>query len=301
MGKAIEAYEKGARWSLSRWGRVSPGAERAAGVALALGLPLTTYATVRQFLRRLPRPLRPLAELWLVSTAIAGRDLGEHAHRVERALADSLVDGRRQVSYIVGRDTEALDEGQVVRATVETVAENTSDGLVAPLAYAFAGGAPLALGYKAVSTLDSMVGYRNDRYLHFGWASARLDDAANLLPARLTALLATLAAGRGPATVRRWWQDRRLHASPNAGLVEAAFAQALRLQLGGGAIYGGRYVEREPLGAEFPSPGRGDIARAVSLSENVGLMALGAGVACLMLGAGLARGDDPKSERRGRP
>jgi len=176
---------------------------------------------------------------------------------------------------IVGRDTAELDEADIVRATVETVAENTSDGVVAPLVFGAVGGAPLALGFKAVSTLDSMVGYKNDRYRYFGWASARLDDAANLIPARLTAVLATVAGLGGPRQVRRWLQDRVLHESPNAGLVEAAFAQALRVRLGGPARYGGRMVERPSVAAEFAAPERADIARVVALSDRVGYLALG--------------------------
>jgi adenosylcobinamide-phosphate synthase len=142
-----------------------------------------------------------------------------------------------------------------------------------------------------------MVGYRNERYRYFGWASARLDDAANLLPARLTALLAILAGRRGPAAVSRCWQDRSLHASPNAGLVEAAFAQALRLKLGGGAVYGGSYVQRQPVGAEFPPPERRDIGRAMALSDRVGTLAVLSGLSILALRA--SRNGAEPSPRRG--
>ena len=141
------------------------------------------------------------------------------------------------------------------------------------------GGAPVALAYKAVSTLDSMVGYKNERYRDFGWASARLDDLLNLVPARLTAVLATVAGGRGLGAARRWWQDRTLHESPNAGLVEASFAQALRVRLGGPARYGDRLVDREYVGREFAPAEREDIERVIALSARVGELALAVGLA----------------------
>jgi adenosylcobinamide-phosphate synthase len=270
MGNAIAAYEAGARRAIG-----GPAQERLAGVVLAVALPLGVTLGTWRLLRALPTVLRVPAEIWLLSTALASRDLGQAATRVERGLERSLEDGRREVSMIVGRDTAEMDEADIVRATVETVAENTSDGVVAPLVFAAVGGAPLALGFKAVSTLDSMVGYKNERYRYFGWASARLDDAANLLPARLTAALATVAGRGGLRQVRRWLDDRVYHESPNAGLVEAAFAQALEVRLGGPARYGGRMVERPAVGAEFSAPERADIARVVALSDRVGFLALG--------------------------
>jgi adenosylcobinamide-phosphate synthase len=133
-----------------------------------------------------------------------------------------------------------------------------------------------------------MVGYRNQRYRDFGWASARLDDILNLVPARLTAVLATAASGRGPGAVRRWWQDRRLHSSPNAGLVEAAFAQALGLKLGGSASYSGVVIERPSVGEEFEPPALPDIERAVRLSEAVGCLSLAIGLAFLGLASLIA-------------
>ena len=294
MGKAITAYETGARRAID-----GPGQERIAGAVLATALPLGVTLGTWRLLRALPAALRVPAEIWLLSTALASRDLGQAATRVERGLERSLEDGRREVSMIVGRDTTELDEADIVRATVETVAENTSDGVVAPLVFAAVGGAPLALGFKAVSTLDSMVGYKNERYRYFGWASARLDDAANLLPARLTAALATVAGRGGPRQVRRWLDDRVHHESPNAGLVEAAFAQALHVRLGGPARYGGRMVERPSMGAEFAAPERADIARVVALSDRVGFLTLGVVLGSLWT-AGLAGARPWSSARRGR-
>ena len=275
LGRAIVRAETAAR----SWAGDDPARERQAGVVLAVGLPAATYLVTRAALRLLPRPLRLLDEIWLVSTAFAAKDLADAARRVDRALDDSPAAGRRQVAMIVGRDTSEMTEADVVRATVETVAENTSDGVVAPILAAVAGGAPGALAYKAVSTLDSMVGYKDERYRNLGWASARLDDLLNLVPARLTAVLATVAGGRGLGTARRWWEDRTLHESPNAGLVEASFSQALGVRLGGPARYGGRLVEREHVGREFAPAGRADIERAIVLSTRVGELALVTGLA----------------------
>ncbi len=173
---------------------------------------------------------------------------------------------RRAVGRIVGRDTDSLDNGGVARATVETVAENSSDGVVAPLLYFAVGGAPLAVLYKAINTMDSMLGYKNDKYLYFGRAAARLDDVANFVPARLTALLMIPAAAlagldwRGAArTVRR---DRLNHTSPNSGHPEAACAGALGVRLGGGSHYGGRLVAKPAIGDDGRAIEAEDIRRA---------------------------------------
>jgi adenosylcobinamide-phosphate synthase len=152
----------------------------------------------------------------------------------------------------VGRDTAALSEEEIVRATLESVSENTSDGIVAPLVYLAVGGPALAMAYKAINTLDSMIGYRTDRYREFGWASARLDDLANWIPARLTAVAMSLAAalrlGTGFASWRMCWRDARHHPSPNSGWPEAAMAGALGVQLGGRNVYGGVAEMRPILG-----------------------------------------------------
>lgn len=290
MGRAIARYETHAR----SWTAGDPARERRAGTALAVGLPVAVYLGTRAGLRLLPRRLRPFGEVWLLSTAFAAKDLADAARRVGVGLDESLALGRYQVSMIVGRDTAELTEADVVRATVETVAENTSDGVVAPILAAVAGGAPAALAYKAASTLDSMVGYKNERYRDFGWASARLDDLLNLVPARLTAVLATVAGGRGLGSARRWWEDRTLHDSPNAGLVEASFAQALQVRLGGPARYGDRLVEREYVGCEFAPAQRADIERVIALSARVGELSLAVGLAarwgCWARGLARSRG-----------
>jgi adenosylcobinamide-phosphate synthase len=189
---------------------------------------------------------------------------------------------RRRLPHLCSRDPEALDPSGITVATVESVAENTSDAVVAPLLYAAVAGIPGLLVYRAINTLDAMVGYRSERYLRFGWAAARLDDLANLIPARLTcglaAVLAPIIGGSTRLAVRSWRQDGAAHESPNAGPVKAAFAGALGLRLGGPVRYRHGLVERPWIGA-----GRGpevaDIRRAVRLSQGVGLVSLAFAVA----------------------
>jgi len=186
-------------------------------------------------------------------TCLAARSLHHESRLVADALArGELTEARGYLSFIVGRDTEGLDEQEVWRATVETVAENTSDGVIAPLFYLILGGPPLALAYKAVNTLDSMVGYRNERYLRFGWASARCDDLLNLIPARLTGLLMVAVAPITGLSGRDAWRvmrrDGRNHSSPNSGIPEAAAAGALGVKLGGTNVYSGVPVPKPTIG-----------------------------------------------------
>ncbi len=191
--------------------------------------------------------------LWLAFTSLALHGLHRESRRVIRRLEEGdLEEARHSLSLIVSRQTAQLDEPAILRACIETVSENTSDAVIAPLFYLFLGGPVAALMYKAASTLDSMVGYRTERYREFGWASARLDDLLNLVPARLTALLMVAAAallglrpGNALRIVRR---DARKHKSPNAGYPEAAAAGALGVQLGGAATYFGERVEKPTLG-----------------------------------------------------
>ena len=189
----------------------------------------------------------------LLYTCFAGRDLARHSARVYQALAgNDLPEARRRVAMLVGRDTGHLDEPEVVRGTVESVAENMVDGVTAPIFFAMLGGPVGALLYKAVNTLDSTFGYKNERYLQFGWASARLDDVVNWLPARLTApLVAFTAALLGLRPVGAWRifrRDGRKHPSPNSGLTEAAVAGTLGVQLGGLNYYFGEPSERPRMG-----------------------------------------------------
>jgi adenosylcobinamide-phosphate synthase len=223
------------------------------------------------------------AEIWLISTTLATRGLAGAAGDVFKPLAGGdLATARLMVARIVGRETSAMDQAGVTRATVETVAENTVDGVIAPLFYALLGGAPLAMAYKAVNTLDSMVGYRNDRYLHFGKFSARLDDAANYLPARLCGLTLLAAAwitgGRAGPALRAVLRDAPKHPSPNSGIPEAAVAGALGVRLGGLNVYSGRESFREYMGEEVFPLAPGHITQAVKLMYISSVLALAAGV-----------------------
>jgi adenosylcobinamide-phosphate synthase len=211
--------------------------------------------------------------------AVAGRALGETAAEVESALvAGDLEGARRLLPGLVGRDPSGLDEKEVARAVVESVAENTVDAIVAPAFWGAVAGAPGALGYRAVNTLDAMVGHRSPRYRHYGWASARLDDAAGWVPARITAVLVAVARPQAATEVFRTVRsDAGAHPSPNGGVAEAAFAAALGLRLGGANHYGSppRLELRPALGRGRP-PEAADIARAVALSRDVTLLLAGA-------------------------
>jgi adenosylcobinamide-phosphate synthase len=204
--------------------------------------------------------------------AVGGRALARAATAVAVALeAGDLAGARSLLPGLVGRDPTGLDEKEVARAVVESVAENTVDAIVAPALWGAVLGAPGALGYRAVNTLDAMVGHRSPRHRHYGWASARLDDAAGWVPARVTAGL--VGAVRPAAAAAVWTAVRTqapAHPSPNAGVAEAAFAAALGLRLGGENRYGDRAEVRPPLGTGRP-PEATDIARAVALSRDVSL------------------------------
>jgi len=219
------------------------------------------------------------AAVLLSWSCLAARSL----HRESRLVADAMGRGdlamaRGYLSNIVGRDTEELDEPEIWRATVETVAENTSDGVIAPLFYLIIGGPVLAIAYKAVNTLDSMVGYRNERYLEFGRASARFDDLANFIPARLTGLLMVAAAPLFGLSAKTSWRimgrDGRNHSSPNSGIPEAAVAGALGVRLGGTNLYAGRPVAKPTIG---------DAVRILSQESWFGAVRLMYGAEALMV------------------
>ncbi len=189
---------------------------------------------------------------------------------VYRALTSgSIEDSRRQLSYIVGRDTSQLTKPQIIRAVVETVAENTVDGVIAPLFYLFIGGVPLGMAYKAINTLDSMVGYKNEKYRAIGCVSARMDDLANLIPARLSWLLLTGAAALMWLNVRHalfiGWRDRYKHKSPNCAWPEATVAGALGVRLGGPNTYFGELVEKPWIGDELREICQNDIKLTIRL------------------------------------
>jgi adenosylcobinamide-phosphate synthase len=259
---------------------------RTRGVAFTAACILPVVAAGRAGQRRAGRsPAAVAAAAVTTWTVLGGASLAAEASRMARALqAGDLDDARRRLPALCGRDASALGPAELARATVESLAENTSDAVVAPLLWGAAFGLPGLLGYRAVNTLDAMVGHHSARYERFGWAAARLDDAANLLPARVTGLLATALAPavggstrRALATMRRDGAD---HPSPNGGRCEAAFAGALDVQLGGVNIYQGRVERRGTLGDGGP-PDAADIVRAIRLSRLVS-------VAAVLLAAALA-------------
>jgi len=215
--------------------------------------------------------------------ARTGLAMGDLVHR------DDVEGARRLLPALCGRDPAELDAGELTRAAVESVAENTSDAAVAPLLWATVGGVPAVLGYRAVNTLDSMVGHRSPRYVRFGWAAARLDDAANYVAARVTAALVVVCApvvgGSPSGAVRAWRRDAARHPSPNAGVVEAAFAGALGVRLGGPTAY--RYeLQIRPTLGEGPPPSVADLHRAVQLSRAV----QAATAVCVVLSAAVHSG-----------
>jgi adenosylcobinamide-phosphate synthase len=194
-----------------------------------------------------------IVSIFLLYTCLATRDLANHSRAVYRGLAgDDIAEARRAVGMIVGRDTECLDRQGVTRAAVESVAENLLDGVTAPLLLAAAAGPVGAIAYKAINTLDSTFGYKSERYLHFGWASARIDDVVNWLPARLTAPVVAAGAAilgmRPVSALRIAWRDRGKHTSPNSAWPEGAFAGAMGVQLGGPTQYGGVVTNHPTIG-----------------------------------------------------
>ena len=210
------------------------------------------------------------AEAILCCYALAARNLGESAMAVYKPLIRGDVEGARAaVSMIVGRDTSVLDEDGIIRAAVETVAENTADGVIAPMLYLFLGGAVGGMLYKAVNTMDSMLGYQNTEYRYFGTAAARLDDAAGFVPARISALClmaAALLIGQDAAGARRIYaRDRRRHKSPNAGQSESVMAGALGVRLAGDAVYFGRVEHKPYIGDPVRPIEAEDIPRAVRM------------------------------------
>ncbi|PTX01648.1 adenosylcobinamide-phosphate synthase CbiB [Pararhodobacter aggregans] len=243
------------------------GARRAKGVLTALVVIGLTGGLAALVLALLPGG-------W-VGTLIAGvlawplvaiRSMHQHVAAVVRPLAAGDLEGARYaVSMIVGRDPSTLDEAGVARAAVESLAENTSDGIVAPLFWGAVAGLPGIAAYKAINTLDSMIGHRNERYELFGWASARIDDLVNLAPARLTGALFALCSPRPGAAFRTMAKDARHHRSPNAGWPEAAMAGALGIRLSGPRVYGDRVAQEPWVNAGAPDPEPQDLARGLGL------------------------------------
>ena len=291
MGRLISLFEKKLR---PRFPQTPPG-ERTAGTIMALTVPLIS-AGAGLLLLCLAWRVHPWAyfavSAFLCWQCFAARCLMTEAKKVVTCLEkEGLSAGRRQVGMLVGRDTDSLTEMQVVKAAVETVAENTSDGVVAPLFWMALFGAAGGLFYKAVNTMDSMVGYKNDRYLHFGRCAAKFDDAVNYVPARLSALAmigaAFLLRLDGKGALRIWRRDRRNHASPNSAQTESACAGALGVQLGGNASYFGKLHEKPTIGDPLRPIERADVARACYLMYGTSLLLLALYGMILLLGGAL--------------
>lgn len=243
--------------------------------ALCAGGAVTLGALAARAVRRSPAASVALtaAATWSV---VGGTSLAREATTIGRALRDGDVEAARaRLPHLCGRDPQALDADGIARAVVESVAENTSDAVVGALVWGALGGVPGLLGFRAVNTLDAMVGHKSPRYRRFGWASARLDDLAGWPGARLTAVLAALSGPDPRGAVRAWRADAGRHPSPNAGPVEASFAGALGVRLGGTLSYGGRVEHRPVLNHQGRTVAPHDIGRAVRLSRRVSWLALG--------------------------
>jgi adenosylcobinamide-phosphate synthase len=275
IGRLITALEPPARKSIA--------SARIAGIVVGIMVPLIAFAcTFALILAAVLIDIRlgTLVSILLIYTTLSTRSLGQEARAVlQRLETGDIAGARKRLARIVGRDTNKLSQQEIVRATVETVSENTVDGIVSPLFYAFLGGAPLAMAFKAISTLDSMVGYKNERYREFGWFSARLDDVANYIPARLCLLLIPLAAlavtpGRVVKIVRIMLRDGSKSPSPNAGLPESGFAAALGVQLGGPCRYKGVMHEKPLLGSKEKELALADIAKSIRLMWATSILTL---------------------------
>jgi len=257
-------------------------------LALLILLAVTAAITVAIHLGLTLIPFGWVIEAILATTLLAQKELARAVRAVADALDTSLEAGRRQVSQIVGRDPETLDSAGVSRAAIESLAESTSDGVIAPLFWLVLGGLPGIALYKAINTADSMIGHKTERHLQFGWAAARLDDLVNWLPARLSALLVAGAAFwvTGAEAEKAWTtalRDARKHASPNAGWPEAAFAGALGYTLGGPRSYAGETIDLPSLGNGRRDLGPADIRNALALYGMVLNLALGIALAIAVL------------------
>ena len=283
MGKVISALEKRLRTRLPQ----TPQGELLGGAVVAFTLPVGTFlltSLVCLGAAKLSPWLGLAVQMFWCGQALAAKGLAQESTNVYRALIKpDLPAARKAVSRIVGRDTQNLTLEGVTKAAVETVAENASDGVIAPLLYMLLGGAPLALTYKAINTMDSMLGYKNEKYLYFGRAAAKLDDAANYLPSRLAGLLWCAAAaltGNSPKGAWRIWRrDRRNHASPNSAQTESACAGALGVQLAGPAYYFGEYYAKPTIGDPLRPIEPEDIRRANRMMYAESVLALAVGLA----------------------
>lgn len=277
VGKLISCMEK----LLRRLFPPRKGAMVFAGVVLWIvvcGVSFAVPFLVLRFLSRINFWLGFAANSILCWLIFARKSLSEAGQHVYRAVKESVEEGRKAVAWYVGRDTAELTEEGVIKAAVETIAENLTDGVVSPLIYMLIGGAPFGMLYKAVNTLDSMVGYHNEKYEYLGKFSAKMDDIFNFIPARLSALCIIAGAGMlrldNRSALRIYRRDRNLHKSPNAGQTESACAGALHIQLGGDASYFGKTVRKAAFGDPLRRVNRTDILAAIDLMNAASVLAL---------------------------
>lgn len=277
VGKLISCMEK----LLRRLFPPRKGAMIFAGVVfwiVVCGVSFAVPFLVLRFLARINFWLGFAANSILCWLIFARKSLSEAGQHVYRAVKESVEEGRKAVAWYVGRVTAALSEEGVIKAAVETIAENLTDGVVSPLIYMLIGGAPLGMLYKAVNTLDSMVGYHNEKYEYLGKFSAKMDDIFNFIPARLSALCIIAGAGMlrldNRSALRIYRRDRNLHKSPNAGQTESACAGALHIQLGGDASYFGKTVRKAAFGDPLRRVNRTDILATIDLMNAASVLAL---------------------------
>jgi len=268
IGKAISKLE-----NLMRRVTFSTITERIAGIVLVFIIVSGSYfiaTLVLNLLEMVNTWLSWVVGAWIISTTIALKGLAKEGRKIKLLLEnENIAAARQQVGYIVGRCTQNLDEKEITRATIETIAENIVDAVIAPLFYAVLGGPALALAYRASNTLDSMCGYKNEKYLYFGWAAARLDDLLNFIPARITGILLVASSWllryNSQNAYLIWRRDAKKHPSPNSGIPEACVAGALNIQLGGINIYFGQPKKRAYLGDPIMSLEKTHIQQTINL------------------------------------
>ena len=263
MGRLISFFDNKLRGNSSKpnvrpKGVLSKSNVRLKGVILVIAVVGISTSLAYLFITiagRLNQGLGSLAWIYLGYTALSVKDLRVKAKKVLKEVEkNSLSEAKSELSKIVGRDTQNLSKDRIVAATVESIAENTNDGIIAPLFYLVLGGPVLAFAYKSINTLDSMVGYKNEKYLHFGWFSAKLDDVVNFIPARISGFLIAVSSlitvGEFKESFKIMVRDGRKHPSPNSGVPETAMAGALGIRLGGASTYQGKVVKAPYLGEE---------------------------------------------------
>ncbi|MGB9736062.1 MAG: adenosylcobinamide-phosphate synthase CbiB [bacterium] len=293
MGKTILKVET----ILRRYAK-TPFAQKFSGILLVIIIVLPVFiitafitGTVYHLHNRPLIIMGNIILVYLVSTTIAVKELINEGKKVIKAIEKNDIDkARYKLSMIVGRDTNRLDEKQILRADMETISENLSDGVIAPLFYLVLGGIPLAMVYKAINTLDSMVGYKNETYLYLGWASARLDDLANYIPARITGTLIVIASGIALRSItafrnalKTMIRDGRKHPSPNSGIPESAMAGAVGITMGGPSTYAGVLVEKPIIGKDVTDNYLGAARRSVIIAEVASILGMGMAVMFLKI------------------